>query len=69
MLTQRKFMLQKALNNLLGHSMTGETAADLFFFLPTTMASCRHKQSKEIPKGADAKPVSLSTWPVTVTRN
>lgn len=46
-----------------------KTAADLFFFLLTIMAGCRHKQSKQIPKGADAKPVSLSTSPVIVTRN
>lgn len=39
------------------------------FFLPTIMAGCRHKQSKQIPKGADAKPVSLFTLLVTVTRN
>lgn len=46
-----------------------ETAADLFFFLPTIMTGCRHKQSKQCPKGADAKAISLSTLPATATQS
>jgi len=46
-----------------------EAAAESFFFLSTITAGCRHKQSKQCPKGADAKAISFSTLPVIVTRS